>query len=181
MEIIWKDIVGYEGLYQVSNMGNIRSLNYNHTKNIKELKIGISTAGYGHVSLFKDGKKYTEPVAKCVWIAFNGPIPKGMQINHINEDKTDNRLVNLNLMTPKDNINWGTHNLRMSKTKTNGSNSKAIIQKNLEGQFLKRWPSLNEIGRAGYNMGNVWLCCHGKRNIVSDCKWEYEKREVNLS
>lgn len=180
--IVWKDIPGYEGLYQASNMGGIRSLNYNHTHMVKELKIGTNSSGYYHVSLHKNSQKKTIPVAKCVWLAFNGPIPNGMQINHLNEDKTDNRIENLSLVTPKENCNWGTHNIRMAVTKRNGKTAKHVIQLSLDGNYIKTWLSLNEIGRnTDFSIGNIGLCCQGKRKQAYGYKWEYEKREVNLS
>lgn len=177
--IVWKDIPGYEGLYQASNMGGIRNLNYNHTGRIKELKPGKSSSGYYHVSLQKNTRKTTIPVAKCVWTAFNGSIPKGMQINHLNENKSDNRLENLSLATPKENINWGTHNSRSAATQTNGKRSKPVIQTTVDGVYVKTWPSLNEIKRnTEYSMGNIGLCCQGKRKQAYGFKWEYEKREA---
>ena len=106
-EEIWKPVVGYEGLYEVSSEGRVRSLNYKRQYRIQVLVQNYSRK-YPYVILCKDGKIKTRLVHLLVWEAFNGTIPKGMQVNHINEIKTDNRLENLNLMTPKENINWGT-------------------------------------------------------------------------
>lgn len=106
-EEIWKPVVGYEGLYEVSSEGRVRSLNYKKQNRIQVLVQNYSRK-YPYLLLCKDGKIKTHLVHRLVWEAFNGPIPDGMQVNHINEVKTDNRLENLNLMTPKENINWGT-------------------------------------------------------------------------
>ena len=116
-EEIWKDIVGYEGLYQVSNTGKIKSLNYNHTGREKILKQRLFNRGYLYVGLWKNGKQKYFSVHRLEYEAFYGEIPKGMQVNHINEIKTDNRLENLNLMTPKENTNWGTAIQRRAEKK----------------------------------------------------------------
>lgn len=112
---IWKDIPGYEGLYQVSDYGRVRSLNYlGHEGKVKVLRIVIAN-GYYYLTLYKDGKKKGFRVHRLVVTAFIGPIPRGMVVNHINENKLDNRLSNLEICTQKYNNNWGTRNERLSK------------------------------------------------------------------
>lgn len=112
---IWKDIPGYEGLYQVSDYGRVRSLNYNKTGLVKELSMEI-TAGYYRVVLYKNGKRKKVFVHRLVVITFIGPIPRGMVVNHINENRSDNRVSNLEIVTYKQNNNHGTRNERISKT-----------------------------------------------------------------
>ena len=104
MEEIWKDINGYEGLYQISNLGRVKSF---YSGYVKILKLKI-TNGYYRIGLRKNGKRKFYQIHRLVYETFIGEIPQGIQVNHINEVKTDNRLENLNLMTPKENINWGT-------------------------------------------------------------------------
>jgi hypothetical protein len=119
----WRDIEGYEGLYQVSNFGRVRSLDrVVFQKNRWGQLWKVTYKGtilkqykqpyYLEVDLCKDGVKKHHLVHRIEYEAFNGKIPEGMQVNHINEIKTDNRLENLNLMTPSENINWGTRNER---------------------------------------------------------------------
>lgn len=105
---MWKDIQGWNGFYQVSDKGEVKS-----QKCIK--KQGFDKNGYKTVMLINRPKKKLCKVHRLVWEAFNGPIPDGMQVNHINEDKADNRLENLNLMTPKENVNWRTGIKRSAK------------------------------------------------------------------
>lgn len=100
---IWKDIPGFEGLYQASNLGEIRSLNYKRTGKVKVLSPGISGKGYYRVELCKDGKKKNFSVHRLTYEAFHGTIPPGMTVDHINGIKTDNRLENLQLLTRGDN------------------------------------------------------------------------------
>ena len=90
---IWMPIFGCEG-YEVSKIGSVRSLDYLHTGKAKILKPQKTHNGYLQVYLYKDGKLKGFKVHRLVWEAFNGPIPEGMQVNHLNEDKTDNRLEN---------------------------------------------------------------------------------------
>lgn len=101
----WRHVPGYEGLYEVSDFGTVRSLNYRHSGKRKELKPGKGSNGYEHVSLYRDGVQKFFSVHRLVLEAFNGSIPEGLQIDHINGVKNDNRLANLRVVTPKDNSN----------------------------------------------------------------------------
>ena len=92
---IWKDIPDYEGLYQVSNLGNIKSLNYNNTKKEKLLKTKHDKRGYLAIELRNKGKRYYTRVHRLVAMAFI-PNPNNYpQVNHINGIKSDNRVYNL--------------------------------------------------------------------------------------
>ena len=157
MEEIWKDIPGYEGLYQASNLGRIRSLdrvvrhNYNDTavKKGKVLKQSLNQNGYYKVNLCNNLVYKTHIVSRLIYSTFNGPIPEGMQVNHINEIKTDNRLSNLNLLSPLENTRWATCIERRAKTHSVNSkgtltyetnpNAKPIFQYSIEGKFIKKW------------------------------------------
>lgn len=105
----WKPVVGFEGLYEVSDEGRVRSLKFSK---VKILKPGINSTGYLQVSLWKNGKMKVFTVHYLVVTTFKGPIPPGMQVNHVNENKLDNRLENLEVVTAKENLNWGTRNER---------------------------------------------------------------------
>jgi hypothetical protein len=111
---IWKDVLGYEGLYQVSNLGQVKSLNYNRTGIERILKARLSKDGYYEVMLCKNGKGKSFRVHRLVVMSFIGEIPKGSVVNHLNEIRTDNRLENLEICTNKENINYGTSIARRS-------------------------------------------------------------------
>lgn len=98
----FKDIPGYEGLYQVSDYGAVRSLKYGKVRYLKNVK---QPNGYEIINLCRDGKPKKFRIHRLVWEAFVGPIPEGMEIDHINTIRDDNRLDNLRVATPKENCN----------------------------------------------------------------------------
>ena len=100
----WKKVPGYEG-YEVSDFGTVRSLNYGHSGKRKELKPVKNNNGYEIVSLYRDGVQKQFTVHRLVWNAFNGAIPDGKEIDHINTVRDDNRLENLRIVTPRENSN----------------------------------------------------------------------------
>ena len=183
-EEIWKDIKGFEGIYQASNLGRVKSLErFRKGKNgslvtVKEriLKPKLTNRGYYRVDLWKQsiGKHYK--VHRLVWEAFNGSIPEGLQVNHINEVKTDNRLSNLNLMTCKENTNWGTGIERGHKKQINGKTSKPVLQFTLEDILIKEYPSINQVERElGFAQPNISACCNGKQKTAYNYIWKYKE------
>ncbi len=119
----WRDIEGYEGYYQVSNKGRVKSLeridSNNHPVKEKILKQCFTNCGYLRVGLRKDGKLKLFLVHRLVAEAFI-PNPNDFPcVNHKSERKTENNVKNLEWISVKDNNNFGTRNERMSKAKTN--------------------------------------------------------------
>lgn len=99
---IWKAVVGYDGDYEVSNIGRVRSIKKGK---IIILKPWIDSVGYPSVSLWKNGKQWHVRVHRLVWEAFKYPIPEGMEIDHISTVRDDNRVENLRCVTHKENCN----------------------------------------------------------------------------
>lgn len=100
----WKNIKGYQGLYQVSNFGRVKSLNYNKTNKEKILIGGKVSRGYKRVLLSKNGKTKNFLIHRLVYTAFVGNVQDGFQIDHRDNNPENNRLDNLQLLTVSENI-----------------------------------------------------------------------------
>ena len=167
---IWKDIIGYEGLYQISNCGNVKSLlfgpkNRNTTKHKPQLlKQSLSSTGYSHVQLYKDGISKTINVHRMVAIAFL-PNPDGKpEINHIDANRSNNNVNNLEWVTHIDNlkhaVKLGNRRPPSPKGSTKGRTHKySIIQYSLNGEFIKRWECVKDISTAmDLNENPIFSC-----------------------
>ena len=177
---IWKDIKGFEGLYRASNLGRVKSLERLNARGyrVKEkiLKPYTNSSGYYQVGLWKQSIRKMYLVHILVWEAFNGQIPEGLQVNHINEIKADNRLSNLNLMTPKENINWGTGIERCAKKRINGKRSKPVLQFDLQDILVKEYSSTHQAEReTGFDNSSIAKCCKGKLKTAYGYKWKYKE------
>ena len=144
----------------------------------KFLKPRTEKNGYQSVLLYdNEGKQKRYYVHRIVWEAVTrSTIPKGMQINHRNEIKTSNIITNLELVTPKQNINWGSAIERRSK-KMKGIIPKANPPKQVgafkDGKLILTFQSTQEAGRNGFNIGSVSMCCNGKRKTHKGFTWQY--------
>ena len=174
----WRPVRGYESLYDTSNFGRIRSLDHwrntgtvGYIQKGRILKPDKTKRGYLQVQLCKDGKKKWFSVHRLVYEAFNGTIPDGMQVNHINEIKTDNSLWNLNLMTPKENTNWGIGHERSAD-----KHSQAVLQLTYPGlELICEWSSTHEAERNGFYHSSVSACCLGKLKSHKGVTFRYKK------
>lgn len=151
--------------YTISDKGKIVNTNTN-----KELKPYIRKDGYVVATLSKGGKKYKCYLHRLVAETFI-PNPDNLpQVNHIDEDKTNNCVENLEWITPKDNCNYGTRNERQGL-----GHSKPIEQYDLEGNFIKEWDSAAQVERdLGFNHSNISKCCLGRYNIAYNYKWKFK-------
>ncbi len=149
---IWKDVPGYEGIYQVSDIGNIKSLSREVLRNgeypmkIKEkiLKPGLSSNGYLTVMLHKNNLKKHMKVHMLVAMAFLNHKPDGTNkicVDHINNIKTDNRLVNLQLITNRENS---------SKDKKNGTSKYTGVS---WSKLINKWKAEIAINGKVKNLG----------------------------
>ena len=155
--------------YEVYPNGKIWS--YSQKKWLKPM---TKKDGYQQVCLVdNEGKKKMYLLHRVVWEAVTGiPIPKGFEINHISEAKDENFFENLQLLTHKENLNYGSRNSRASKTKTNGVRSKAVgAFKN--GKLVLTFLSTAEAGRQGFNQSAVAACCRGVKNYKTHKGYEW--------
>ena len=156
---MWKDIKNYEGLYTINENGEI--------KNSKgELrKINYAKNGYCIIDLYKHNIRKTYFVHRLVAEAFI-PNPNNYKlINHIDGDKTNNNIKNLEWCTYSYNIKYGNcPNKRKTKLLNRKDCSKPVEMYSLNGKFLKEFPSLREAGRfigKENNITDITNCCNG--------------------
>ena len=174
----WRDIKGYEGLYQVSDMGRVKSLERviirkNGTKlPVKEriLKSGIDKDGYLRVALGNSkGKRKLFLVHRLVCKAFHENPENKPCVNHIDENKTNNTASNLDWCTVVENLNYGTRNVRSAKTR-----SKPVGQYTRNEELIRVWQSTNEVERQlGFNHSHISKVALGKRKTAYGYVWKY--------
>lgn len=169
MKEIWKDVVGTNGLYQVSNKGNVR-------RDKRILKPIPRNHGYLAVFIYDghgNGKQFS--VHRLVAEAFIPNPYKLPEVNHLDECKTNNAVENLAWCSHKDNSNYGTRNIRLSEANTNGKKSRRISQYTMDGEFVAEYPSLHEAERNGFAAANICRCARGDRKYshAYGYKWRY--------
>lgn len=160
----WRPVVGFEERYLVSDSGQVWSL-LRH----RALRPTIDRYGYEKVVLRKDGKTFYRTVHRLVAQAFI-PNPDNLKtVNHINEDKTDNRAVNLEWLSIADNDNHGTRNERMADTKC-----LLPVEQILSDGTIVRYKGVKDASRkTGINRGCIALCCKNIRKTAGGYKWRY--------
>ena len=174
MEEKWKTIKGYQN-YQVSSLGQVKSLNYNRTGKEKVLKLCKNSDGYLQVNLLKDGKAKNIKVHRLVAEAFI-PNPDNLpQVNHKNEIKTDNRVENLEFCDNRYNINFGTRIERVTKSISKANTNNHKLSKKIKCvETGKIYPSTREIERKiGFSHTHISDCCNGKLKSAYKLHWKY--------
>ena len=170
---IYDDVV-YEGLYQVSNLGNILSLNYRNTGRAELMNPWEDKDGYLKIGLRKNKKTDFILVHRLVAQTFL-PNPDNLpQVNHKDENKANNRVENLEWCTIEYNHNYGTINQRISKANTNGKLSKRVLQLSLTGELIREYPSARDCERNGFEHSGVIRCCNGKQKTHKGFKFMYK-------
>ena len=178
MERIWLPVKDYEGLYEVSNFGEVKSLNYKKTGKEKLLSPGKDSKGYLQVILSKNNIKNHFRINRLVWQTFVGEIPPKWDVNHLDENKENNHLENLEACSHEKNINWGTRNAKVAAALRGVYNdpqkSKAVeaIDK-ITGRVVYTFPSTMEAGRQGFHSGHISDCCNGERKSHKGFIWRY--------
>ena len=175
MEVVWRPVVNYEGLYEVSDCGQVR--NVKRCSLLKNLKTQF---GYYQVYLYKDGQRKGLKVHRLVAEAFI-PNPLGLpQVNHKDEDKTNNFAGtpendytdgNLEYCTTAYNNSFGTRPKRAAEHKC-----KPVLQYTKTGDFIREWKSIIEVKRElGYGNGNISNCCLKKLKSAYGYIWKFKE------
>lgn len=174
MEEIWKDIEGYEGIYQVSNLGRIRSLdryitkphprNGVPTRYLKKGQIVKTFAGrYGYIGavLKFEHKQKNFMVHRLVAKAFVPGYFDGADVNHKDCNRQNNRADNLEWMTRRDNLKYSNGDTASAIEQIHRSQRKPIIQMTMEGEFIREWPSIHSAHLAlGLDSKSISGVCH---------------------
>lgn len=174
---IWKNIVGYEGLYEVSNFGRVRSLDRTvirkngviYSGKGKILNQYQATNGYMQVYLYKQGVRKSQLVHRLVMVSFIGVL-ENKEVNHINEIKTDNRLVNLEYVTRSENR---IHNNLAKRIGLKNCKPVLMIDEKT-GKILGKFQSVkdaNQFVKSSYN--GVGKVCSGKYKTFKGYIWKY--------
>ena len=153
--------------YLISDYGRVKSIKFGKERFIKQFR---GNEDYMQVTLSINKKPKLYKVSRLVYMLFKGDIPDGMQVNHIDEDKNNNHISNLNLMTPKENSNWGTRNKRMAKAL-----SKPVQQLSLSGDIIAEYDSITDASKKNnLSTGNISEACNNKRKTAGGFIWKYK-------
>lgn len=189
----WKDIKNYEGLYQISNWGRVKSLEKlvnasnqcgkKHLRPVKEriLKARVNKWGYYEVTLSKNSKTKTFRVNRLVAITFI-PNPNNYPVvNHINGIKKDNSVENLEWCTYSENLKHAFRTgLKKPTAPMKGKrgkelvHSKEVIQYDLKGNLIREWECIATAQRT-LKINNISACCRGIRNKAGGYVWKFKK------
>ena len=188
---VWKDVIGFEGFYKVSNKGNVYSVGRKHARGVNRggriLKPVYDKDGYSRVSLYKNGIVTRKRTHRVVAEAFI-PNPNGFpQVNHRDEVKDNNNVENLEWCDARYNSNYGTRNIRKAQAK-----SKKIRAVNIKTNEAITFNSVKEAGYKGYSNGAVSRACRGTYKTITGkligdgrtykgYRWEYYEEEENKS
>lgn len=162
---VWKDIPGFEN-YQISNYGNVKSLNYGRTGKPKLLKPTVSGKGYLQVRLSKSGKPNALLVHRLVAMAFVQNLNNRKQINHKDENKFNNNA---------DNLEWCDNQYNNTYNGKHNKIAKPVIQRSKAGNEIARYESIREAERkTGIKNITITRCCKGVYKTAGGYVWEYD-------
>lgn len=199
MKEIWKDIKGYEGLYKVSNLGKVISLDrviyqekegitYSRLMKGKTLKYNNDKQGYLLVHLCKNGKRTCKKVHRLVVEAFLENKDSKEYVNHIDGNKQNNAVYNLEWVTPSENnihayktkLSTPTLNMLGRKGKNNPCMKKIYqINKNNHNVIKLYYGSYEAQRTTGINASNIIACCKGKQRTAGGYIWKYADSTYN--
>lgn len=186
MQEIWKDIPGYENLYQVSNLGRVKSLCIIHNKKVdtsKTLirKLSYNILGYQFIGLRKNGSRKQFYVHRLVATLFIPNPDNKPQVNHIDGNKSNNIVSNLEWVTISENQRHAVR-IGLKKGRKGSVNpcSKPILQYTISGEFIKKWESIASAAKS-YNVSreSIKHCLVGESHQSCGYVWKFETTDSN--
>lgn len=178
MEELWKPVIGFEGLYEVSNLGNIRSLDYRRTGSVHNLKPKKYPKGYLGINLYKDKVAYTLYIHILILSAFIENPENKPTVNHKDGITSNNRLDNLEWATYSENHLHAFRCLnRIPSCKgifgSDSHLSKKVNQLCRSGEFIKEWGSIVEAAKElNISQSHISSCCSGRVKTIGGYIWE---------
>lgn len=168
----WRDVHEFEGIYQVSSLGNIRN-----SKN-KLLKLYHNTNGYMSIDLYKNGKVHKFRVHRLVAEAFIPNLYNLPMVNHRDGNKMNNQVSNLEWCDNSYNLSYGSRAEKMFQSRIDRNRKtaqKKVIQFDLQGNIISEYKSISEASRAtGISCGAIWQSCN-KGCVTNELyKWNYK-------
>lgn len=161
---MWKTIENFEN-YEVSDLGQVRN-----KKTGRILKPNLVGKGYYKIDLHKNSKRYCFLIHRLVAQAFIENPNNLPQVNHIDEDKENNNVSNLEWCDANYNNKYGTRTQRAIL-----SHNKAILQYSLDGKLIKEWSSIKDAGDTLHiDRGDISKCCNGKQHTAGNYKWKFK-------
>lgn len=180
MDEVWKDVIGYEGLYQVSNKGRVKSLitpgkKRHHMKEMI-LKQTYDNYGYLQLNLHKNGTRCSRKVHRLVATAFiEKPDCCPLTVNHKDGVKTNNSVYNLEWCTNRENLLHAHRNGLINNKGENSSTARPVLQYSKNGEFIKRWCTAKQAFiELKINGSHIGQCCRNERKSAGGFVWKYE-------
>lgn len=172
MEEIWKPIKGYEN-YEISNLGNCKRKeckdNLGHLRKEKILKKNKDIYGYNYYALCKNGKRKNFSVHRLVAKNFDDNYNEYLQVNHIDGDKDNNSIYNLEMVSDQENKK---HAWEIGLYKYRSKKYNNIFQYSLDGKLIKKWKNISEIRKnTNYNTKRIYNCLNGKQKKTNNYIW----------
>ena len=172
----WKPIEGYEGLYEISDQGRVKSL-----RSQLIMRQDLGNSGYGRVQLSKDGYKRRYLVHRLVAFAFCSGYKEGLEVNHVDGNRLNNAAKNLEWVTRSmntlDTVRRGTfpyENFRKAQAVATANRMRKVEQLDKQGNFIARFNSQAEASRAtGAQQTKISEACRGKRHTAGGYKWRF--------
>ncbi|WP_241120557.1 NUMOD4 motif-containing HNH endonuclease [Achromobacter xylosoxidans] len=166
----WLPVRSFEASYEVSDCGGVRSL-----RTGKPLAQRLWNSGYRGVQLWAGNKAYSRSVHRLMAEAFLAIAP-GMQVNHIDGDKENNRIDNLEAVTPSENLKHAVHVLGFRPPVASGAenpNASPVDRLSLDGVLLHRYPSRADAVREGFRASCISECCNGTQKSHKGYRWRH--------
>lgn len=189
-EEVWKDVRGYKGYYQVSNLGRVKSLNRTLSNGIRKkgiiLKQHKRGLGYLFVVLSKGGEVKNRYAHRLVAEAFVPNSNKHEEVDHKDANKTNNAVSNLEWVSRKENVkrSWEKglmENQRRAAIKVGRSRSKKVIKMNELGEPLEEYESQTEAARnVGIAQSSISMCCAGKVKSAGGFLWKFSEGVIKV-